>query len=590
MVMHRHNLIGEAKYDSETKYAALVAFILILHLLSGLSSGWAATIHAELDRNRVSINESFTLVFETDGSVDGDPDFEPIKKHFEILQKSQGSTMEIINGQFAQRKRWTLTLMGREIGFFTIPPISFGKDKSLGLRIDIEKMKTSRDIKLEPLFLEVSIDPVVAYVQSQTIYTVRLYHSVTLLSGKLSEPKVSDTDVVIEKLGKDREFETTRRGRNYRVVERRYAIFPQQSGRIKIDPITFAGQMASRSRSNFNPFPGGGPIKRLRSKALELEVHPVPQNKVRGRWLPAKNLRIVEAWPEGKDGAALSKVGEPVTWTLTLIAEGLTAAQLPEISPGFPEGFKSYPDQPVLTDETTHEGLIGFRQERIALIPTKAGSFLLPAIEVPWWNTTTERMEKTRLPERLIKVAPADPGEQPGPSGLFEDEAEADVQLAERTASKESSGRSDFWSWISLVLALGWTVTLILWWGTRQRPSADPMPDSENPTLPGINQIKRKLKKACVQNQAHEAKETLLTWAQILRPPIRITSLGELGKQVGQALSEEISRLNGVLYSRTSAPWQDGPGLWAAFEEEISAKQPKSGRKTEVLAPMTPRP
>jgi len=587
MVMRQHNLIGEARFHRETKYAALVAFFLVLFLLSGLSSGWAATIHAELDRNRVSINESFTLVFETDGSVDDDPDFKPIEEHFEILQKSQGSTMQIVNGQFAQRKRWTLTLMGKEIGFFTIPPISFGKDKSPGLRIDIEKVKTSRDIKMEPLFLEVSIKPVVAYVQSQTIYTVRLYHSVTLLSGKLSEPKVSEADVVIEKLGKDREFETTRHGRNYRVVERRYAIFPQQSGRVKIDPITFAGQLASRSRSNFNPFPGGGPIKRLRSEALELEVHPVPTDKVRGRWLPAQSLRITEAWPEGKDGMALSKVGEPVTWTLTLMAEGLTAAQLPEIAPRFPEGFKSYPDQPVLTNETTHEGLIGIRQERIALIPTKAGSFLLPAIEVPWWNTETEQMEKTRLPERLIEVAPADPGEQETPSGLFEGETEPGIPLAERGASENTPGRSDFWSWISLVLALGWSVTLILWWGARQKPSTDPVPDPESPTLPGIGPLKKQLKKACVHNQAHEAKEALLSWAQTLRLT-RTTSLGELGKQVGQTLSEEISRLNGILYSRTSAPWQDGPGLWAAFEEELSGNKQKSGQKTEVLAPMTP--
>ncbi len=586
MVSRRHTPIEGKSLYNQIRIAALVSPILVFLSITGLPEVWAATIHAELDRNSVSINESFTLVLESDGSVDNDPDFEPIEKHFEILQKSQGSTTKIINGQFSQKKRWTLTLMGKEPGFFTIPPISFGKDKSPGLRIDIEKAKSSqKNTNLEPLFIEVSVDPEVVYVQSQIRYTVRLYHSLTLLSGKLSEPSSSDADVVIEKLGKDREFETTRNGKQYRVVERRYAIFPQQSGRLKIAPITFVGQLASRSRSNFSPFPGGGPVKRLRSEAIELEVRPVPQDKVRGRWLPAQNLRIVEAWPEGQAGAALSEVGEPVTWTLTLMAEGLTAAQLPEISPRFPEGFKSYPDQPVLTNETAHEALIGIRQEKIALISTKAGSFLLPAIEIPWWNTITNQMEVTRLPERRIEVVPANPRGQSAP---FQNETATSGPLTEKLPTEGPAKGSDFWSWISLVLALGWAVTIILWWGSRQKPSLDPIPEHPNQDLPKIGQIKRQLKKACMQNEAQAAKEALLSWAQTLRPTQTI-SLGELEKQVGQTLTEEISRLNGILYGQSSTPWQDGPRLWAAFEEDQSGNKKRSRPKAEVLAPMTPQ-
>ncbi|MFQ5580019.1 MAG: BatD family protein [Nitrospiria bacterium] len=590
MVSHPKNTPYKTRRCRGTRSTALICLTLALLSLSVLSTGWAATIHAEVDRSRVSINESFTLVYEADGTVDGDPDFTPITALFEILQERQGSTMQIINGQLSQRRQWTLTLMGKETGFFTIPPISFGKDKSPGLRIDIEKAKiSSKGASSEPIFIEVSVNPEEAYIQSQVIYTVRLYRSVVLLSGKLSEPSVHDADVVIEKIGKDREFETTRDGKRYKVIESRYAIFPQESGRLRIDPITFAGQIATRSRSRFNPFPGGGPVKRLRSEALDLEVKPVPQDKVRGRWLPAQNLRIVEEWPERQDGAALSKVGDPVTWTLTLISEGLTAAQLPEISPRFPKGFKSYPDQPTLNNETTQDGLIGIRQEKIALIATQAGSFLLPAIEIPWWNTRTEQVETARLPQRRIEVAPADPGTQAGPSLPHLNEADKGGALTEEKPREGPPRTSDFWSLVSMVLALGWAVTAILWWGSRQKPSADPVPEPPNSTSPKIGQIKRQLKKACMQNEAQAAKEALLSWAQTLRPS-QTPSLGELGKQVSQTLTEEINRLNGALYGQTLSPWQDGPGLWAAFEAEQSENKQKGGRKEEVLAPMTPQP
>jgi len=43
--------------------------------------------------------------------------------------------------------------------------------------------------------------------------------------------------------------------------------------------------------------------------------------------------------------------------------------------------LKAYPDQPVLKEQKKVDGMLAFREEKIALIPSKAGSYTLPAIE-----------------------------------------------------------------------------------------------------------------------------------------------------------------------------------------------------------------
>ncbi len=569
-----------------------IAGWIFFSLLFCLSSASAATIEADLDRKQVSLNESFTLVFTTDGEEDGNPDFSPLEQNFEILGQNESSKMSFINGDITKIKQWTLTLMGKQAGFFTIPAISFGSDLSPSIRIDIKKAPTAEQGQgSEPIFIEVSVSPESVYVQAQVIYTVRLHIAVNLLSAQLSEPSLSDADAVIEKLGKDREFETTLNNKRYKVIERRYAIFPQRSGQFTIAPIAFAGQLSSQSSSRFSPFSGGGAIKRLRSREIKLDVKPVPQDKIRGRWLPALNLRLIEVWPGKEDDNSEPPIaGEPLTWKITLMADGLTSAQLPEISPKPPKGIKSYPDQPVLNNEKRDNSIIGIRQEKIDLIPGKAGTYRLPAIEVPWWNTITEKMEVARLPARQIEVVAAGTAEQqtsiaPLPAPSLQESSDTGSETGEGLSGDVGRG-SAFWSWISLILGVGWAITLVAWWGSRQQARTDLALGSDT-IPPDLKQMKRQLKKACETNEAGAAKTALLSWGHALWPG-RPLSLGEIKKRVGAILASEIEKLNGTLYSQQARTWESGNALWTAFEDELSHSKKKPSVKRESLAPMVP--
>ncbi len=565
-----------------------MAVLCMAFTLTALSEVRAATIQAELDRDRVSLQESFTLVFEAEGTLDGEPDFSPIEQHFDIVHKMEGSRMEIINGQISQKKEWTLTLMGKEAGFFTIPSISFGKDQSPALRIDIEKkIRSAKKEEPELLMLEVTGTPESGYVQSQFIYTIRFYRSINLLSAQISEPEISGIDAVIEKLGEDRQFEMRRDGERYRVIERKYAIFPQQSGQLTISPITFAGQLAGRARSQFNPFPGGGPIKRLRSEPLTLQVNPVPQDKIKGQWLPARNLLLMESWTEMENDALTGQVGEPLTWTLRVEAEGLTAAQIPEINPDIPKAFKAYPDQATLRNETTPDGLTGIREEKIALIPTVPGTLVLPKVDVPWWNTRTGQMEVAQLPARQIQVSPAEIPLQPVLPAPVPETALRQKAPANPAPAPSAKTTPGFWPWVSLALTVAWVMTLMGWWQAhRKAKQIQAYSKGPGESLPDFGPVKRQLKRACTQNDTAAAKDALLSWGK-LKWPGRPLSLGEIQNRVGPSLSSEIRTLNAVLYSQSKTSWETGNLLWAAFEKEKKT-QKKASSKPEALVPLYP--
>jgi len=552
---------------------------------------WAATIRVQSDRNPVAMNESFRLTFEAEGRVDDDPDFKLLEQDFEIRHRSQGTSMQIINGEVSQSQQWTVVLMPRRSGRLVVPPIPFGKDMSQSLVIGVtDAAAPSAETQNSALFIEVSAEPGEAYVQSQVIYRAKLFRAVNVANATLSEPVISGIDAVVEKLGDDREYETTRDGRRFVVLERSYAIFPQQSGALTIAPLTFEGQVVNRARGMFDVFEQGGPIRRVRSAEVAIDVKAVPAAENRQQWLPAREVRLVEEWPEGVDLSQPVSAGEPLTWTLTLIADGLTAAQLPAVTPQMPDGMKAYPDQARQLNDKKQDTLIGVRQEKIALIPTEAGEYLLPAVEVPWWNSVSGKREIARLPSRTLQVkAAAQAGNIVGGSDAATDESMTTaIASSDVAALQQGEGR---WRIVSGVLGLGWLMTAVAWWLTRRTGRAD---GGRNLGIDeagaGINEVKKAMQAACRSNDPLAAKDALLAWGAVRWPLAPPTSLGELARRVNGPLSSEIEALNRRLYRApllAARDW-DGDALWNHFMHELSLPAQPSNAEQSVLAPMYP--
>lgn len=560
-----------------------IFFFGIFCLLLSVYTAQAANITASLDRNPAMLDESFRLVLEADNSVDGDPDFSVLQKDFEILSQSQSTNMTFINGALSRKGVWNLALIAKKSGTITIPSIPFGKDRSPALRITIKEAVANANPSAggSEIYVEVEADQKSAWVQSQVIYTVRLFSRLSMSNLRHGELTTNDPDAIIQQLEEAKTYEAFRGGMRFAVRELRFAVYPQHSGELTFSPFIFEGRVnKNNSQSIFDQFMNTGSLKRLRSKSVSVNIKPRPGNIKPSNWIPASKLSLVEKWSE--DIQQL-KAGDPVTRTITILAEGPLAANLPDIKLPDSQGMKQYPDKPVLENRVTENGVASSKQIKVALIPTKAGNFKLPAISLGWWNTKTGKREVARLDEVFLNVTgAANTVENPPPVVTPEQKdstAEDHTKLIQK--SPELIINAVYWPWISLALAIGWLITLVAL--LRKRKS---MPKTRPKQTPALAPLEKAVYKYCSSNKALQAKNALIEWAKARWPEAGAASLMDITERTSIELGEQLLVLNETLYSPGHEQW-DGKKLARAFKNFRKEKVEKHGNDSDnALKPL----
>ncbi|CAA9890407.1 Oxygen tolerance protein BatD [Candidatus Methylobacter favarea] len=535
---------------------------------------WAAEIQVSVDRNPVSIDESFQIIFTAAESPDDDPDFSPLEQDFDILSQSQSSNSSWINGKSSKTIQWTLTVMAKQAGDLIIPAVKFGDDITRPLPLLVKSGNAAgKTINTDAdLFLEVEATPEDPYVQSQVLYTMRLYRKVDISQASLDEPELAEA--VIEKLGEDSNYNTQINGVGYLVTERKYAVFPQKSGQITIKPLVLTAEVVTGNRLGFNGLFNSQVTmtRKISSKAITLTVKPVPSFFTGPHWLPAEQMVLKEQW---SGDIKKMKVGEPLTRTLTLLANGTTVGQLPELNNAKTDDkLKTYPDQPVLKEQKKPDGLLAFREEKIALIPSRAGSYTLPAIKVPWFNTQSRKMEVASIPETVITANSA-----AGSQTAVKPPAVTTVkpQKIESTQTTQPQ-KNNFWIWASAFLASGWLATLMYFLAGHRAKK----PVMENNEVDkSLKDSIKQLKKACTDNNAAAAKDALIEWGQ---QKFKAASLGAIAAFCDARLRDEILQLNQLLYGREAEQWQ-GKKLFQAFVEN-NAREKIAAVEEDSLEPL----
>ena len=529
---------------------------LLLWSIMAPQSVLAADIKVSVDRNPVSLDESFKIIFTATQSPDDDPDFSPLEQDFSILSQSNSSSSSWVNGKSSKIVQWTLNVMARQAGNRLIPSVKFGHDLSQPLPILVAENAPDTAVDTDKdLFLEVEATPPNPTIQSQVFYTLRLYTRIEISQALFHEPELADA--VIERLGEDSNYNRQVNGVNYSVTERKYAIFPQKSGRLTIKPLVLTAEVLTSSRPGFNSFFNSQmtKTKRVESKAITLDVKPVPTAFTGKHWLPAQQLVLKQEW---SGDTQQMKVGEPLTRTLTLAAKGATVGQLPVLNTtDSSDRLKVYPDQPVLQEQKKADGLLAFREEKIALIPSQTGSYTLPAIEIPWFNTESQKMELAKIPETTL-TAVAATGTSTVP--IAPTVTPVVPQKTEAITVSSSPQATNNWLWVSVALAAGWLMTVIFF--LTKRTLTQPVIENNDPDI-NLKACINNLKKACANNDAAAAKDALIEWG---RQKFNISNLGALAGFCDARLRDEILHLNHTLYGNVIGEWQ-GKKLFQAFTE-----------------------
>ncbi|GAB6139296.1 BatD family protein [Methylosoma difficile] len=545
-----------------------------------LPAAYGAEIAASLSRNPVALDESFQIVFTANDNPDGAPDFSPLEENFTILHRNHTSSASWINGKASKTVQWQVDVIAKQSGELNIPAIAFGRDRSNAISVTVTSSNSSGGSN-EDLFIEVETNTHAPYVQSQVLYTLRVLTRVEIARAQLQEPELPDA--VIEKLGEDANYNKQINGVDYSVTERRYAIFPQKSGKISIKPVVLTAEVLAESQRSINSFFNSQmtQTKRVQSQAIDLEVKPAPAAFTGKHWLSAQQLELKQQW---SGDVSKMKAGEPLTRTLTLLAKGTTVGQLPELNSIVSNNdLKAYSDQPVLSEQKLPDGLLAVREEKIALIPSKAGDYHLPAVEIAWFNTDTQQLETAKLPEVTLTASGAVAAVTPPQSAniappVASGVTPAPINQAAPVAVNATPATATYWPWLCGFLATGWLLTIVYFVSKRAAPKPETAPI---PKQLRLQDSVKALKQACATNDAQAAKTALLAWGQQL---FGCSSLGALAPHCEARLRDEILLLNQTLYSKDNGQWQ-GKKLFQTFSEN-KARAKLAEQEDSALEPL----
>ncbi|MBQ4862562.1 protein BatD [Pseudoalteromonas sp. MMG013] len=445
-------------------------------IMSSYSVAAFERLSASVDKNPVLVGEYFTLTIEADGKVSGSqPDASALAQKFVVSPMSVGSRTNIINGSMSSQTTWQMQLLARTAGTFTIP--SFTVNGKSSQPISLKVIARSQDgTAQEDIFIKTTLSPETLYVQQAGLYTVKLYIGKDLLDGQLTAPVMNDAQITL--MGKQSEDYEVLDGRRYMVITREYLIQPQKSGDYTLEPPMFNGQI----RENYRRMAVSAV-----AKPLTIEVKPVPEN-YQGAWLPSELVNLSEEWQPSSNEVT---VGTPITRTLTLTAVGITKEQLPDISMAQISGIRSYPDESDRNQLARDGRVISQLITSFALVPQTPGTYTLPEMKVPWFNTVIKRVEYATLPARTISVI-ADVNQIATPTvtaPVLTTPAKTQDAVSTLTAEQIAQPRNDY-NWLIMLSGyIIWLLTIIVWIIRKPKQVKSPVPSEDNTSIPTLKTL-----------------------------------------------------------------------------------------------------
>jgi len=554
-----------------TLVASLIA-VAPLHAATPAARAW-------LDRDTMHLGETVTLNVETEGDAGGQPSFSALSQDFSMLGTQSSQQVSIVNGSSSAKTVWAVGLEPKHAGRITIPALTVGSAQTAPIALTVLAQPAGAQGKPgDDVFLEVTAEPLTPYVQQQVRYTVKLYFSFGLTDGNLSEPQADG--IVVQRLGQDKSYLATVGDRRYHVMERHYALTPEKSGALELPALAFRGNaLDAADPTGFFSRPR---TISARSDAVQLQVRPKPATWTSDPWLPAESMLL-------KDDSELPteiRVGDPVTRTIRLQAQGLGFEQLPELNLTAPEGAEIYPDKPDTRTRDDGTWLYGERVRKFAFVPTKPGTLTIPGMSVSWWDTAHDRMQTTELAAHTLTVLPPAGKTTNGAAAATASPADGEPanvapsspSITTPTPARPTSVR--VWQVLAALGFLLWLATLALWWRSRR---ADPIAAANAPPASGISAQRAAFLRAAALGELAGAERALVAWARSERPDVR--NLGELGVHLhDSAQRDALAALQRARYAGASAQGV-GSQLERAFKGGFAWTRPSAASKNALPLP-----
>ncbi|HZX78621.1 BatD family protein, partial [Lysobacter sp.] len=488
---------------------SLAAFALFL-LLALLSLDASAQIRAWVDRDRIAAGETVTLNIETTSTTTAEPDYAPLMSDFFLSGHTSRREFVMENGRSTIRTLFAVALRPRRDGIITVPALQVGSLRTQPIPLTVAPAAARRPAHAgDDVFIESQADDDAPYVQQSVGWVVRLYSVAPLISGQLDQPAPDGAS--LQRVGDDAQYQRNIGGRRYNVVERRFLLVPERSGELVIPPAHFEGRGAGGFFDDL--FGDRGGALEAQAAPATLQVQAVPANAPQP-WLPLQNLQLrYQSTPQDL------RAGAAATLTLEAVADGATAAQMPELQLPTIEGVQVFAE-PVQADERFVDGRPRVKlTRRFSLVPSREGQVQLAGVQMNWWDVRSGNPRTTRLPPLSWTVAPGSAASStvlPAPSAA-NSPGGINASGTQPANVTDLGGANRAWVLAALLFAALWLFTLV--WGLHRGEGVkaavkpDPaLPDAE-PARSHVD-LKRLLDRA-------DLGEVADGLCSIVRPPAR---------------------------------------------------------------------
>ncbi len=406
-------------------------FILLISLTFFLSSASYAdgVQFTATAKTTVRVGEKFQLQFNINAEGSGFKG--PRISDFQVLtgpNTSTNSSVQIINNKVTRKVSYVFTyiLKARQVGSFTIPAATInyqGKQyKSNSLNIKVVKGATSstpgKTTGKDNVFVRAYISNTTPVQGEQIILTYKLFTSVAI--SNIDDSKISSFPGFWSKnlLENRKGYTQTREqieGTEYVVAElKKFALFPQRSGEIAIQPgeLNCVAQIRSSSqRKSSDPFFDSffnDPFfnsryqnieKQLFSNSQKIDVRPLP-----GKDKPANFSGAVGSYSfKSEINKTEVKTNEAITLKYTLSGQGnLQLIDPPVIN--FPTDFEVFDPEIKNNIKTSVNGVSGTRTFEYLIIPRNPGDYTIKPVEFSFFNIKSRKYVTLRTPTYNIKV------------------------------------------------------------------------------------------------------------------------------------------------------------------------------------------
>lgn len=374
----------------------------------------AQTFSATTNKNKVGLNEQFSLTFSLNDS--GDRFVAPNLTNFTVLAgPSSSSSTSMINGRVKKETSYNYRLRAKKKGVFTIYPGKIrvnGKElKSNSLSIQVLKSSPKSSSNNSPeaiaksnVFIELQLSNSNPYVGEQITAVYKLYFSQEVRSPELLEnPTYTGFWHEEYDLGKNYPIsEEYRKGKKFQVATlKKLVLIPQRSGKLPIVgmdlevPVAiptnqrdFFGRRTSRM---INIICSTGD-KNLQVKALPKQGKPSNFSGAVGTFQFTTKL--------DRDSI---QTNESANLSLRISGSGnLRMIDLPEFE--IPNDIEAYEPKYKESINLKKTGLSGYKREEYLLIPRNKGTYKIAGVSFSYFNPVKKKYVSIDSPSYLLSV------------------------------------------------------------------------------------------------------------------------------------------------------------------------------------------